>query len=418
MQNSKNAMESEFQELQQKFATNESAMAEQNQTIEEYKEKLETADSDLQALQEVNENLQMEHSKVSNSNTTLTANCEAYKLQIGVLEKTANDLHEQLNELRSKIVPTQHRRPNDNFPTVQKIIQKFAHVGQQKRTPTMKKLKKYLAWKDKTFTSLYIAKMASKVIFNLLIACYQQCNQYLEKIIREKMIEAGIDVTETDSDNKNDNNSNSNSNSNAVSPATAVMNYERNQTYLYEISADFEALLDAQKKDMNDNTMRELLEENTNMNDNCKKSLSDFVDEAIYVCWCVTLCYGPQLAMIPLKFEGTKAKDLEIGETADGSNNNSNAASAGAITSATSDPDLYSDDEDDDEDGDGDNKTPDVADSGDDIEYDENRFNSEYGSHDDEVLNYITWPALYNVNTKKMLSKIHAVFLDEIEQLK
>eukprot|EP01083_Nonionella_stella_P068451 181722_1 len=153
---------------------------------------------------------------------------------------------------------------------------------------------------------------------------------------------------------------------------TQINNEEMlNKTCYRNVRKEFKTLYDKREREYLENVLDDIQSKYDGVFGYCSKELlSKYVSECLYVCWYIVVCQSPRLEFYPLSSD-----HVESGVTPQG------------------------------DDGDDDEKSNAFNDS---------KYELAYGSEEEEALNYYTWPTIIRKDNNEQLSKIHALFLNDI----
>eukprot|EP01083_Nonionella_stella_P149090 473023_1 len=153
---------------------------------------------------------------------------------------------------------------------------------------------------------------------------------------------------------------------------TQISNEEMlNKTCYRNVRKEFKTLYDKREREYLENVLDDIQSKYDGVFGYCSKELlSKYVSECLYVCWYIVVCQSPRLEFYPLSSD-----HVESGVTPQG------------------------------DDGDDDEKSNAFNDS---------KYELAYGSEEEEALNYYTWPTIIRKDNNEQLSKIHALFLNNI----
>eukprot|EP00485_Elphidium_margaritaceum_P018304 CAMPEP_0202728510 /NCGR_PEP_ID=MMETSP1385-20130828/185662_1 /ASSEMBLY_ACC=CAM_ASM_000861 /TAXON_ID=933848 /ORGANISM="Elphidium margaritaceum" /LENGTH=545 /DNA_ID=CAMNT_0049394759 /DNA_START=118 /DNA_END=1755 /DNA_ORIENTATION=- len=140
-----------------------------------------------------------------------------------------------------------------------------------------------------------------------------------------------------------------------------------------ELKQNFRDLFDSVKLAYVEAILNEIVSRYENIVDFCKKELFvQYIEDCLYCCWFIVVCQSPTLKLEPTACE--YARSARRGGDDD------------------------------------DNKET----APDEISFDNEKYVAAFGSEDDECLNYYMWPCITRTDTNFQLSKIHALFLNEL----
>eukprot|EP00484_Ammonia_sp_Unknown_P017759 CAMPEP_0197044440 /NCGR_PEP_ID=MMETSP1384-20130603/20485_1 /TAXON_ID=29189 /ORGANISM="Ammonia sp." /LENGTH=574 /DNA_ID=CAMNT_0042475889 /DNA_START=29 /DNA_END=1750 /DNA_ORIENTATION=- len=143
-----------------------------------------------------------------------------------------------------------------------------------------------------------------------------------------------------------------------------------------ELKQNFQDLFDNAKQAYIEAVLNEIDAKCVDIFDFCKKEVfQQYVEDCAYCCWFIAVCQAPRLKLEPMACEYANAQ--------------------GAVG------------------GDDDNKEA----AKDEIMFDDHKYVAAFGSEDGESLNYYVWPCIVREDTNFQLSKIHAVFLNDLPLL-